>query len=87
MLLIQVSSIQVSITLSLPLFQNKQLCKVTVLPTLIFDFLSAFVFERQIINNILVTYEILHYLRTKNKGKKGFMSLKLDMSKAYDLVE
>ncbi|XP_075633992.1 uncharacterized protein LOC142606558 [Castanea sativa] len=38
-------------------------------------------------DNILVAFETLHYMRDHNKGKTGFMALKLDMSKAYDRVE
>ena len=43
--------------------------------------------DRLILDNILVAFEILHYMRNHNKGKSGFMALKLDMSKAYDRVE
>lgn len=42
---------------------------------------------RQIIDNILVDYELLHYLRRKTKGKKWYLSIKLDMSKAYNHFE
>ena len=38
-------------------------------------------------DNILVAFETFHYVRNHNKGKIGFMALKLDMSKAYDRVE
>jgi hypothetical protein len=34
-----------------------------------------------------VAYEALHTMPTRMRGKKGFMAIKLDMSKAYDRVE
>ena len=43
--------------------------------------------DRLISDNILVAFETLHYMRNHNKGKLGFMALKLDMTKAYDIVE
>ncbi|KAA3467369.1 reverse transcriptase [Gossypium australe] len=49
---------------------------------------GAFVLEQQIMNNILVAYEILNsYKRKKKRGGIGAFSLKLDMSKTYDKVE
>ncbi|KAL0355426.1 UNVERIFIED_CONTAM: LINE-1 retrotransposable element O protein [Sesamum radiatum] len=48
---------------------------------------AAFVLGRLITDNVLVAYELNHLLKLKTTGKHGLMSLKLDVSKAYDRVE
>ncbi|KAL0311184.1 UNVERIFIED_CONTAM: hypothetical protein Sangu_2413100 [Sesamum angustifolium] len=47
----------------------------------------AFVLGRLIIDNVLVAYEINHYLAHKYGCSVGHIVLKLDLSKAYDRVE
>ena len=47
----------------------------------------AFTFDRLITDNILIAFESLHHMKTSCTGKKSFMSMKLDISKAYDRVE
>ena len=58
-----------------------------VLPMIIHESQSGFVPGRLIMDNVLVAYECFHYLRKKKTGKKGYLGLKLDMSKAYDRVD
>ena len=56
-------------------------------PQIISENQSAFISERLITDNLLVAFELMHYLDHKKQGKESFMTVKLDMSKAYDRVE
>ena len=59
-----------------------------VLSCVIADTQSAVIPRRLITDNAMMGFECLHALLRKVNGKKkGFMALKLDMSKAYDRVE
>lgn len=58
-----------------------------ILDDVVSDTQSAFIPGRLISDNIMISYEIMHYLKRKKVEKDGFMALKLDMSKVYDRVE
>lgn len=48
---------------------------------------SAFIPDRLISDNIMISYEIMHYLKGRKVGKDGYMALKLNMCKVYDRIE
>ena len=59
----------------------------SVLPKIISENQSAFLFERLIMDNVLIAFELMHYLDNKRDGKDCYMAIKLDLSKAYNRVE
>ena len=59
----------------------------TILPQVISNSQSAFVPERLITDNIMVAFKRLHKMWNSRRMKVGHMTVKLDISKAYDQVE
>lgn len=59
----------------------------SILPGIITDNQSAFVPGRNIADNVLVTFEILHHMKRMRRGAEREVALKLDVSKAYDRVD
>lgn len=51
------------------------------------DYQSSFVLEILISDNIILGFEVIHWMRNRKVGKHGFAALKIDMSKACDKVE
>ena len=58
-----------------------------ILPHIILENQSAFTARRLITDNVLIAFEMMHYLEHKKEGKDCYMAIKLDMSKAYNRVE
>ena len=48
---------------------------------------SAFVLGQHISGNVIVAFELMHMLRAKSNGSKGWLALKLDLRKAYNSVK
>ena len=47
---------------------------------------NSFILGRGTTNNMVIAQEILHHMY-KSKSKKGTMALKIDLHKAYDIIE
>ena len=58
-----------------------------VLAVVIDEAQSAFVPVRFIMDNVLVVFETMHSIDQRKKGKEALMTIKLDISKAYDRVK
>jgi hypothetical protein len=48
---------------------------------------SAFVPGRSILDNAMAAIEVVHFMKSKTRGKLGEVALKLDISKAYDRID
>lgn len=58
-----------------------------VINRVISDTQSMFIPGCLITDNIIISYEIMYYIKRKIRGKSEWTALKLDMSKVYDRVE
>lgn len=58
-----------------------------VIPCCIYEVQSAFIEGRAILDNAMIATEIVHYMCCKTRGKLGDVTLKIDISKAYDRVD
>ena len=58
-----------------------------ILPRLISSAQSVFVHGRSIQDNVVLTFEVIHYMKRKTRGKVGNVALKIYISKAYDRVD
>ena len=58
-----------------------------IIPNIISENQNAFTHNCLITDNVLVAFEFMHYLNHKSEGKGNYMSIKLDISKAFDRVE
>ena len=54
---------------------------------IISDSQSAFILGRAITDNIMISTEVMHYLKRKRQGKERAVAFKIDMAKAYDRIE
>lgn len=54
----------------------------SLLSSVISEFQSAFILCRAIMDNAMIAFEVFLSMKNKKSGKKGFMALKLDMSKS-----
>ena len=57
-----------------------------LLPNIISKKRAAFVPSMYIIENVLVAFESLHYMKRKSSGMNGDVAMKIDISKAYDRI-
>ena len=55
-------------------------------PVLIDESQLAFVPGRAITNNVVVAFELIHYMKRKTHGKVRDVALKIDINKAYDRI-
>ena len=57
------------------------------IPLIIEENQSAFVLGRLIMDNNLLSSDVFYFMNHNKAKKRGYMALKLDMSKAYDRIK
>lgn len=57
------------------------------LPNIIVENQVAFIPGRNIIDNVIISHEMLHSLKSRKRWAKSYMAVKTDISKAYDRLE
>lgn len=58
-----------------------------VLPKVISETQFAFIKGRSITDNVMIAFELLHYMKRNTTKKRGEVAFKIDISKAYDHVD
>lgn len=58
-----------------------------ILPDIVKENQSVFVPNRHIMDNALIAFDIFHCMKKEKTGKKRTMSLKVDIAKAYNIIE
>ncbi|KFK27798.1 hypothetical protein AALP_AA8G430800 [Arabis alpina] len=58
-----------------------------VLPGIISNTQAAFIPGRHIMDNVIIAHEMLHSLKRRKRWAKSYMTVKTDISKAYDRME
>lgn len=56
-------------------------------PKIISEEQPTFVEDCSIMDNVLLALEVIHHMRSKSMGKIGEISLKVDISKVFDIVD
>lgn len=56
-------------------------------PKIISEEQPTFVEDCSIMDNVLLALEVIHHMRSKSMGKIGEISLKVDISKVFDIID
>lgn len=59
----------------------------SLLPSVFLESYSAFQSDKAISDNILIAFETLHHMKKKKTRREGFLTMKPDISKTYDMVK